>query len=264
MHHWYGHIGPHGHGGNSPHGPHGGENSSHGHGFHGPHWHRGHSPHGPHGIGHSPHGNFIPHGHGGHSPHGPHGHYGGHGPHEYYINEFGYIQYNNNINIQMDKNFPQFQNKNQNEQIPQTNPLINQNIEYKFKQSEPQNYLLKQQEGNQNFGDRNEQKQKVNEYIHDHPLNFLNSINGQCKICTQEIGGNPGYSCGNCKLLICLDCGQKIFYEDKNSSIHAHPLLLRDRNSWKCDLCKKNYKNIASFYCKQCDFDACYACYIPN
>ena len=87
-------------------------------------------------------------------------------------------------------------------------------------------------------------------------------VNDTCKICLQNIGGQAGYTCGQCKVVLCLMCSNKIFYGTKQKSAHAHPLALRLRNSWKCDLCKKMYKGTASFYCKQCDFDACDKCYL--
>ena len=50
--------------------------------------------------------------------------------------------------------------------------------------------------------------------------------------------------------------------EIKKKAIHNHDLALKNRNSWKCNVCKKPYKGNASFYCKQCDFDACENCYL--
>jgi hypothetical protein len=97
---------------------------------------------------------------------------------------------------------------------------------------------------------------------HEHPLNYQQQINDQCKICLQNVGGQAGYTCGQCKLILCLNCSNRVFYGNKQKAAHKHPLALRFRNSWKCDLCKKLYKGVASFYCKQCDFDACDKCYL--
>ena len=104
--------------------------------------------------------------------------------------------------------------------------------------------------------------QQQPESAHEHPLNYQQVVNDTCKICLQNIGGQAGYTCGQCKVVLCLMCSNKIFYGTKQKSAHAHPLALRLRNSWKCDLCKKMYKGTASFYCKQCDFDACDKCYL--
>ena len=107
-------------------------------------------------------------------------------------------------------------------------------------------------------------QQPVPESAHEHPLNYNNSLNETCKVCLQNIGGQPGYKCGNCEIVLCLNCSNRIFYGNKKKSAHQHELALKPRNSWKCDLCKKNYKGNASFYCKQCDFDACDKCYLDS
>ena len=61
-----------------------------------------------------------------------------------------------------------------------------------------------------------------------------------------------------------MNCANRAFYGNKKKSAHPHELALKNRNSWKCDLCKKMYKGTASFYCKQCDFDVCDKCYIDD
>ena len=126
--------------------------------------------------------------------------------------------------------------------------------------AQQQNFPYQQQV----FPQQPPQQQKVAESAHEHPLNYADTVKGQCKICKQELGGQPGYNCGSCKILLCLQCADKIFYGQKKTTIHPHLLALKDRNSWKCDLCKKTYKSVASFYCKQCDFDVCSSCYISN
>ena len=260
----------------SPHGPHRfNPHGPHGHSPHGPHRH---SPHGPHG--HSPHGGHGPHGHsphGGHgySPHGgygPHGHspHGGHGPHGHHDHEkhVGNKKEKNNPQVfpQPEKqNIPDHESFPKIQSISQTKPLINQDTDYTSHQGEFQqpNYSSQKNYLSPQDYHPSQQDLKIVQSNHEHSLNYMNLINAQCKICKQEIGGQPGYTCGNCKLILCLNCAQKIFYGKKNNFIHSHPLLLKDRNSWKCNLCNQFYKNVASFYCKQCDFDACSACYIP-
>jgi hypothetical protein len=70
-----------------------------------------------------------------------------------------------------------------------------------------------------------------------------------------------GYKCNECPIVLCLNCSDKIFYGEKNKAVHQHELFLRDRHSWKCDICKKSKKDNASFNCKQCDFDVCDECF---
>ena len=106
--------------------------------------------------------------------------------------------------------------------------------------------------------------QQQPESAHEHPLNHLPNLVEECKVCMRNIGGQAGYKCNSCPMTLCLGCSNKIFYGNKKKGAHIHPLALKDRNSWKCDLCKKTYKSVASFYCKQCDFDVCSSCYISN
>lgn len=100
------------------------------------------------------------------------------------------------------------------------------------------------------------------EPAHEHPLNFEGQLNEKCKVCLQNIGGNGGYKCKDCPIVLCLNCSQKIFFENKNKQVHQHDLLLTDRNSWTCNVCKTSYGENASFYCRQCDFDVCDKCYL--
>ena len=100
------------------------------------------------------------------------------------------------------------------------------------------------------------------EPAHEHPLNFEGTINEKCKICLLNIGDKGGYKCKDCPIILCLDCSQKIFYGIKKKQIHQHDLLLQDRNSWTCDICKTSYMDNASFHCEKCDFDACEQCYL--
>ena len=105
------------------------------------------------------------------------------------------------------------------------------------------------------------QTYKIPDSAHEHPLNYVESLPDTCKICSAA-AGKPGYKCDSCGVQLCLDCSQKIFYGDKKKQCHEHELALRIRSNWKCDLCKQKYKNVCSFYCKPCDFDACFNCYI--
>ena len=86
--------------------------------------------------------------------------------------------------------------------------------------------------------------------------------NEACKVCQRPIGGQAAYVCHQCPLVLCYECSNAIFYGNKAKQVHPHPLALRVRNAWKCDLCKQHFRGTASFYCKPCDFDACSRCYV--
>ena len=107
-------------------------------------------------------------------------------------------------------------------------------------------------------------QQPVPESAHEHPLNYNQNLNENCRVCQQKIEGKDGYKCGDCPLVLCLNCSNRIFYGNKKKSIHPHDLELKSRNSWRCNLCKKIYRGTASFYCKNCDFDACQNCYLQS
>ena len=102
------------------------------------------------------------------------------------------------------------------------------------------------------------------ESLHEHPLNFEEKIENKCKICLQNIGDKGGYKCNDCPIILCIDCSQRIFYGTKKKQLHEHDLLLKDRNSWHCNLCKTNYLDNASFYCEKCDFDICDKCFLEE
>lgn len=107
---------------------------------------------------------------------------------------------------------------------------------------------------------------KIPESTHPHPLIIDYHLNGDCKICKANIGGQVGYRCDGCDILLCFNCSNRVFYGNKHKNCHPqHPLALTSRKSgWKCDLCKRHFNKGASFYCKPCDFDACDTCYLDK
>ena len=135
---------------------------------------------------------------------------------------------------------------------------------------QPQGYQPQGYQGYQGYppqGGYNQQpyyQQPVPESAHEHPLNYNQNLNENCRVCQQKIEGKDGYKCGDCPLVLCLNCSNRIFYGNKKKSIHPHDLELKSRNSWRCNLCKKIYRGTASFYCKNCDFDACQNCYLQS
>ena len=102
---------------------------------------------------------------------------------------------------------------------------------------------------------------KIPDSAHIHPL-FQRFTDKNCKICKKNFREHPAYECDECPLVLCYKCSKAIFYGDKFREFHPHPLTLRVRPSWKCALCRRNYKDAASFFCGGCNFDACSLCYI--
>jgi hypothetical protein len=96
---------------------------------------------------------------------------------------------------------------------------------------------------------------------HEHGLTKCSSYD-ECKICQKQIGGNPAYVCHECDLVLCCGCGGAIFFGNKAKQLHPHPLALKVRKCWKCDICNLHFKGVASFYCSYCDFDVCSKCYV--
>ena len=102
------------------------------------------------------------------------------------------------------------------------------------------------------------------ESAHEHPLNYCERLNEECKMCGKNARNQPGYNCRQCNVRLCMNCAQRVFYGNKKKQVHPHPLALRNRQSWKCDICKKLFNGTCSFYCKPCDFDACERCYLEE
>ena len=98
---------------------------------------------------------------------------------------------------------------------------------------------------------------------HEHGL-FQEPTHEKCKICQKLIGGILAYVCHNCSLVLCNNCAKTIFFGNKVKEIHPHRLSLKVREAWKCDICLGHYRDIASFNCALCDFDACLKCYIKS
>ena len=103
--------------------------------------------------------------------------------------------------------------------------------------------------------------QRIPDSAHEHGLTQEPS-HEYCKVCQRPIGGTAAYVCHQCPLVLCYECANGIFYGNKAKQVHPHPLALRVRNAWKCDLCHQHFQGRASFYCRGCDFDACPGCYV--
>jgi len=100
------------------------------------------------------------------------------------------------------------------------------------------------------------------EAIHEHGLNYSQKLYNMCTICYNKIDNSPGYNCDKCSVVLCEDCSNQVFGGEKKTNLHPHQLLLTNRNNWSCDICNNSFKKASSFYCKKCNFDACYSCYI--
>ena len=166
----------------------------------------------------------------------------------------------NNSQVQQQMGFSQqniYQVQQQMENSQPINNQVQQQMEYSG-ENQFQNQKGFSQEG------RFENQQLFPEPVHEHSVNYFENLNEYCKLCLENIGGQPGYKCGECPIIYCLKCAKKIIWGSKNKSVHSHSLLLKDTGNrkWKCDICQNQFKGKASFYCKQCDFDACDKCYL--
>jgi hypothetical protein len=104
-------------------------------------------------------------------------------------------------------------------------------------------------------------QRKPPESAHEHPLIYEERLTGTCRNCKEDVNG-PGYKCDVCRFILDMRCSDKIFYGEKRKGFHPHPLMLRVRQSWKCDVCKRTFADKCSFFCQPCDFDACDQCYL--
>jgi V8-like Glu-specific endopeptidase len=102
--------------------------------------------------------------------------------------------------------------------------------------------------------------------IHEHSFTCNDCVNKICNNCLKEINGVPCHEC-NCNIILCLDCGFKILYGDKNNNFHEHNLILTYKNdNWRCNVCEFEYGSFkkVSFYCQQCNFNVCDNCYLKE
>jgi len=104
-------------------------------------------------------------------------------------------------------------------------------------------------------------QRKPPESAHEHPLIYEEKLMGTCRNCKGDFNG-AGYKCDVCRFILDMRCSDKIFYGEKRKGFHPHPLMLRVRQSWKCDVCQRTFADKCSFFCQPCDFDACDQCYL--
>ena len=177
-------------------------------------------------------------------------------------------QMNTQFGYEYFPNISDIKNENQKNEIndfgiSKINPLSNQmaSIQVERPQIDP---AYKRYEFQENF-----EKQKIGEslglpgkvYIHKHLLKYSELTNTRCNACNQSTTQNF-YFCEKCKLYLCGNCSNILFNNpQKNVNCHNHPLTLGIRSNIKCDICRKDYSNHASFFCIACDFDCCFNCY---
>ena len=98
------------------------------------------------------------------------------------------------------------------------------------------------------------------EPMHDHPLKNISKSNQFiCKLCDNTI--EKGYKCINCDLNLCQECANFIYSHKKKQNLHEHSLYLTVETDWKCEKCKKNFKEKACFNCNKCSLDYCVDCF---
>ncbi|KAI3691937.1 hypothetical protein L6452_31740 [Arctium lappa] len=119
---------------------------------------------------------------------------------------------------------------------------------------------------------------EINHFMHrEHSLKFIENLEvvvgisvdndekngvGHCHGCQEPMLGGSGYGCIPCHYFLHKKCVE--LRPTINHHIHPlHPLTLVDHGDleWTCDACRKEGQvGGFSYYCIQCDFDACTKC----
>ena len=102
--------------------------------------------------------------------------------------------------------------------------------------------------------------------IHNHPFNKEPLSNERCIMCLCEKSCEEGYKCKECPMILCQDCSSMIVINYYGNKKHEHPLSISNKDSFKCNNCKKKIFNKKHFYfyCNKCNFYMCLKCYYPE
>ncbi|XP_024963710.1 uncharacterized protein LOC112503976 isoform X2 [Cynara cardunculus var. scolymus] len=119
---------------------------------------------------------------------------------------------------------------------------------------------------------------EINHFMHQkHSLKFIENLEVivrigddnndkkgivHCHGCQEPISDGSAYGCISCQYFLHKKCGE--LRRVINHHIHPlHPLMLVDHGDleWTCDVCRKeSLVGGFSYYCMQCNFDACTNC----
>ena len=101
---------------------------------------------------------------------------------------------------------------------------------------------------------------------HSHPIIKAPLSNEICIICNQKKECKKGYKCNICQLRICDKCVKSLIKNFYSNEKHKHTLLLKEKDNYQCDICKKykDFKNKFCFYCEECNYGICLDCFIPE
>lgn len=168
------------------------------------------------------------------------------------------IEQNKNIKITpySKKDFiNEIQNENDIENKKENGIKTTEGSKTKIKENETENGEIKDEEKNTD---------EILTSIHEHKIE-LKLSNEECRICRIKIEGNNAYTCKKCPLVLCDNCANIIYNENKKDinkkNAHIHPLIIKKRLMWFCNQCNKHFMNKNSFYCSTCGFDICFNCY---
>jgi hypothetical protein len=108
--------------------------------------------------------------------------------------------------------------------------------------------------------------QEIPQELHIHPIVKSPLNEDICIICNKKKTCIKGHKCNSCPLRICDECVNSIIKSFYSIDRHMHPLVLKEKENYTCDVCKKtkNFKNKFCFYCEKCNFGICLDCYIPE
>ena len=100
--------------------------------------------------------------------------------------------------------------------------------------------------------------------IHNHPLNISSLTGDICSICLVRKDCQYGNKCCNCSLIICDECSKLIISNYYLPNKHKHPLILLEKNIFKCGICGNIDNRKFNFYCDECNYGICPQCYSVN
>ena len=102
--------------------------------------------------------------------------------------------------------------------------------------------------------------------IHNHPIIKAPFSDEVCIICNEKKSCQKGNKCNSCSFKMCENCVYLVVRQYYSSERHRHNLVIKEKDNYKCDVCKRNseFRNKFCFYCDECNYGICLECFIPQ